>query len=295
MGPTREEIDASLAARLVAGQFPQWAHLPVRPVSLSGWDNRTFHLGDERLIRLPSHASYADQVAKEQVWLPRLAPLLPLPIPAPLALGSPTDEYPWPWSIYSWIDGEPAQTAPPPDMVRFAADLAAFLRALYALDATGGPPPGAHNFLRGAHPEVYDAQTREAFDALEGKLDVARLRAHWAAAMATRWEAPAVWVHGDIATSNLLVQDGVLSAVIDFGCSCVGDPACDLAIAWTDLRGEAREAFRTGLRLDDATWQRGRAWALWKAAIIASRISRSFEPWITRSWATLAELVAEPV
>ena len=102
-----------------------------------------------------------------------------------------------------------------------------------------------------------------------------------------------MWTHGDIAPGNLLVQDGALSAVIDFGCSCVGDPACDLAIAWTTFRGPSRAAFRTALPLDDETWARGRGWALWKALIIASGISRSFEPWITQSWATLAEIFAE--
>lgn len=294
MSLKREDIDASLAARLVAAQFPQWAHLPVRDVALSGWDNRTFHLGDKLLVRLPSHASYADQVAKEQVWLPKLAAVLPLPIPAPAAQGAPTAEYPWFWSVYHWIDGEPAASAPIADQTRFATDIAAFLNALQAVSTDGGPPARLHNFWRGGPLSVYDAQTREAISALEGRIETAPLRSAWDAAMAAPWSAPPVWVHGDIAPGNLLVRDGALRAVIDFGCACVGDPACDLAIAWTTLRGPAREAFRAALRTDAATWRRGQAWALWKAAIIASGVSRSFEPWITQSWETLAQILADP-
>ncbi len=295
MALAREDIDAPLAARLIAEQFPRWAHLPVRPVAHSGWDNRTFHLGDELLIRLPSHPAYAAQVAKEQAWLPRLAPLLPMPIPAPVAEGAPTEAYPLAWSVYRWIEGEPAATAPPRDWVLFAKDVAGFLSVLYRVDASDGPPPGPHSFQRGAHVTVYDQETRDALAALEGRFDTRRLTAHWEAAMATHWEGPPVWSHGDIALGNLLVKDGSLCAVIDFGCSSVGDPACDLAIAWTDFHGEAREAFRAALSLDEGTWRRGLAWALWKAAITAARPDRSFEPWITRSKTTLEEILAEPL
>ncbi|MDQ3656808.1 MAG: phosphotransferase, partial [Chloroflexota bacterium] len=135
----RDDIDTALVGRLVATQFPQWAHLPVRPVAVSGWDNRTFHLGNEMSVRLPSAEGYATQVEKEHRWLPRLAPHLPLPIPIPLALGTPTDEYPWPWSIYRWLDGEPVSTARIVDLNQFAADLAQFLATLQAIDPTDGP------------------------------------------------------------------------------------------------------------------------------------------------------------
>src|SRR5262249_6956006 len=141
-------VDAELAGRLVAAQFPQWAHLPVRPVD-GGWDNRTFRLGEALLLRLPSAVRYAPQAEKEQAWLPRLAGQLPLPIPEPVAKGAPGAGYPWAWSVLRWIDGEPAALAPIPDDTGFARDLAGFLVALRAADARDGPAAGAHSFHRG--------------------------------------------------------------------------------------------------------------------------------------------------
>lgn len=260
-------VDASLVRRLVSTQFPQWAHLPVRPVELGGWDNRTFHLGERMTVRLPSAAAYALQVEKEHHWLPRLAPHLPLPIPVPLAMGQPADGYPWHWSVYRWLDGEVASIECIADLRQFAIDLAEFLVALYRIDATGGPPPGPQNFYRGGSLTVYDDETRQAIAALEGAIDTKAATAVWEAALAATWRGSPVWVHGDVAAGNLLVRDGRLSAVIDFGTSGVGDPACDLAIAWTLLAGESRETFRAALPLDDGTWTRGRGWTLWKALI----------------------------
>jgi aminoglycoside phosphotransferase (APT) family kinase protein len=261
------EIDAALASRLVAAQFPRWAALTVRPLTAGGWDNRTFRLGQEMLVRLPSAERYVAQVAKEQLWLPRLAPGLPLPIPAPLAVGAPGEGYPWPWSVYRWIQGETA-AASIIDDVRLAVDLANFLAALQRLDTDGGPAAGAHNFFRGGPLMTYDAETRRAVAELGGRIDAAAVLAVWNAALASDWRGPPVWVHGDVTAGNLLVDDGRLSAVIDFGCCGVGDPACDLAIAWTYLEGAARDAFRAALPLDAGTWARGRGWTLWKALIV---------------------------
>jgi aminoglycoside phosphotransferase (APT) family kinase protein len=221
-------IDAALAGRLIAEQFPQWADLPILPVALGGWDNRTFHLGERMTVRLPSAARYAAQVEKEQRWLPRLARDLPLPIPAPLAMGRPGQGYPWRWSVYGWLDGETAAGARIDDRPRFAADLGAFLSALQRIEATDGPPAGPHSFWRGGPLSTYDAETRTAIAALDGRIDARAVTAVWEAALETCWAAAPVWVHGDMAAGNLLVLDGDLSAVIDFGCSCVGDPACDL-------------------------------------------------------------------
>jgi aminoglycoside phosphotransferase (APT) family kinase protein len=269
-GKTRPDgvnIDAALVERLIAAQFPRWGNLPIRPVELDGWDNTTFRLGEDMSVRLPSAAQYALQVEKEHRWLPRLAPLLPLPIPVPLAKGVPADGYPWQWSVYRWLEGETATIGRIADPVGFATALADFLTALYRLDPTGGPPPGGHNFFRGGPLRVYDAETRQALAALEGRIDSDTAGAVWEAALAATWCGPPVWFHGDVAWGNLLVRDGRLSAVIDFGSSGVGDPSCDLAIAWTLFGGESREAFRAGLRLDAGTWARGRGWALWKALI----------------------------
>jgi len=267
MQPGKVDIDASLVSQLVATQFPQWAHLSIRPVEFGGWDNRTFHLGEQMTVRLPSAAAYSLQVEKEQRWLPRLAPQLPLPIPVPLAMGQPADGYPWHWSVYRWLDGEIATTESITDLRQFAIDLARFLIALYRIDPTGGPPPGPHNFFRGGSLTVYDGETRQALKTLDGQIDTGMAAEVWEAALASSWPGPPVWVHGDVSSGNLLVEEGRLSAVIDFGSSAVGDPACDLYIAWTFFDEKSRDTFRAALPLDGATWARGRGWTLWKAMI----------------------------
>ncbi|MGD0373781.1 MAG: aminoglycoside phosphotransferase family protein [Streptosporangiaceae bacterium] len=263
----RGEITADVAARLVAGQFPQWADLPVVPVGLNGWDNTTFRLGDELSIRLPSAHGYVAQVGKEHRWLPVLARHLPLPIPEPVAVGRPDEEFPRPWSIYRWIEGEPACAGRIADPAGFASDLAGFLAALYAIDTSGGPPPGVHSASRGGPLATWDEQTRQSIRLLADDIDAKAATKVWDTALAGTWEQAPVWVHGDVTASNLLVSAGALHAVIDFGCAAVGDPACDLVMAWTFFAGDSVTAFRRGLHFDDATWARGRGWALWKALI----------------------------
>lgn len=286
-------IDEPLVRRLVATQFPQWKDLPIWPVAVGGWDNRTFHLGQDMLVRMPSDADYALQVEKEQRWLPKLAPLLPLPIPVPLAMGRPTEEYPWQWSIYQWLSGENAANAPIPDLNRFATSLAEFLIALQRIDAADGPPPGLHSFYRGGSLATYDAETRQALAILKDEIDVVVATEIWETALATAWDKPAVWVHGDISRGNLLVKNGQLCAVIDFGQLAVGDPACDLAIAWTFFKGESREIFRTLLALDANTWARGRAWTLWKALVIAAGITGGNAIEATQAWQIIKEVIAD--
>jgi aminoglycoside phosphotransferase (APT) family kinase protein len=262
--PQRTTVDAEQVRRLVRGQFPHWADLPVEPVATGGWDNWTFHLGPDRLVRLPSAAEYALAVDKEHRWLPALADRLPLPIPAPLAKGEPGAGYPYPWSIYRWLDGEPAREDRIADPVRFALDLAEFLATLQSIDTAGGPQPGVHNWFRGGTLRTYDKEVERALPELDGRLDAELIREIWARALDARWDGVDRWFHGDIARGNLLVADGRLAAVIDFGTCGVGDPACDLAIAWTLLTADGRQAFRKRLAVDDATWARGRGWALWK-------------------------------
>jgi aminoglycoside phosphotransferase (APT) family kinase protein len=262
------EIDQALVERLVAAQFPQWADLPVRAVLAQGWDNRTFRLGDALSVRLPSASHYVAQVEKEQAWLPRLAPGLPLPIPEPVAVGAPGEGYPFPWSVNRWLDGESAATATIADRVVFARDLAGFLKALWGLNATGGPAAGGHSFHRGGDLGVYAGQVSAALADLGAEVDRAACERVWADALESAWDRPGVWAHGDVAAGNLLVRNGRLSAVIDFGQMAVGDPACDLVITWVFLEGEAREAFREAVGLDPRTWARARGWALWKALVM---------------------------
>ena len=286
-------IDDTLVRRMVTTQFPHWADLPVRSVAAGGWDNRSFHLGDEMIVRLPSSADYAAQVEKEHRWLPKLAPLLPLPIPTPLAMGKPASGYPWRWSIYRWIDGDTATPERIRDLSGFAASLAQFLVALQRIDPTGGPAPGLHNFFRGGSLTTYDAETRQAIAVLSGKIDTAAATEVWEAALRTTCNRSPVWIHGDVSAGNLLVQEGRLSSVIDFGMLGVGDPACDLSIAWTLFDGESREAFRAMLPLDPDTWARGRAWALWKALIVAAGLAETNAVEASVSWRIIDRVLEE--
>ena len=208
------------------------------------------------------------QVDKEHRWLPVLAPHLPLAIPVPLVKGEPGEGYPWHWSVCRWLDGENATTQQITDPVATARELANFVVALQRVDPTGGPTPGGHNSSRGVPLATRDAATRAAIAELAGMFDSEAMLATWEASLdAPTWDKPPVWIHGDLQSGNLLVQDGRLSAVIDFGCLGVGDPACDVMAGWTLFQHESRDAFRTAIQVDDATWARGRGWALSTSAI----------------------------
>jgi aminoglycoside phosphotransferase (APT) family kinase protein len=269
----RAGIDAALVRRLVAEQFPQWADLPVTPVKVDGWDNRTYRLGTDLTARLPTADGYAAAVHKEHQWLPVLAPALPVAIPEAVAKGEPGHGYPHHWAIRRWIDGDTASYETVADLDEFARSIASFLLALQSVDATGGPEGGAHSFYRGTPPGYYDDQTQAALAELKGRIDTDLAREVWETALATSWDRPPVWFHGDIANGNLLVQDGRLSAVIDFGTCGVGDPACDLVIAYTFFSGSSRSVFRDAVQQDADTWARARGWALWKALITYSETS----------------------
>lgn len=268
------DVDVPLVERLLARQFPHWSHLPVVPVTEDGWDNWTFRIGETMKVRLPSAAGYAEQPAKEAAWLPRLAPHLPVPVPVPLALGAPDLGFPWQWSVLGWLEGSPAAPAALPDPVAFARDVAGFLRALWRIDAAGAPPPGPHNYLRGADPvAAYGDEARRSIDAIADRIDARAAHSLIDAAASAPFGGPPVWLHGDLAAGNLLVREGRLAAVIDFGCLAAGDPAADLVIAWVFFTADARQAFRDALAVDDATWLRARVWALWKAALVTAKAS----------------------
>jgi aminoglycoside phosphotransferase (APT) family kinase protein len=262
--PQRLTVPIEQVRQLVAEQFPRWADLPVRPVADGGWDNYTFHLGSRMSVRLPSAAEYALAVDKEHRWLPVLARQLPLPVPVPLAQGEPGAGYPFAWSVCPWLDGEPARVERIADPVRFAVELAGFLAALQRVDVSDGPRPGKHNWFRGGTLRTFDGLAQRALAVLDGQVDVGLARKVWQNALDARWDGVERWLHGDVARGNLLLRDGQLAAVIDFGTCGVGDPACDLAVAWTLLSADGRAAFRDRLSVDEATWARGRGWALWK-------------------------------
>jgi aminoglycoside phosphotransferase (APT) family kinase protein len=259
------DTDTSLVRRLVAAQFPEWADLPIEPVPSGGTDNALYRLGDDLVVRLPRHERTVGTLELERRWLPMLAPSLPLAVPAPVAEGVPADGYPWTWSIYEWLEGETA-TGRVRDLPAAAIDLAEFVSALQRIDATGGPPPSRHNAFRGVPLATRDESTRASIAALGSTIDGAAATATWEAALgAPGWERAPVWIHGDLDARNLLARDGRLSAVIDWGCLGVGDPACDVAVAWKMLDADARDFFRTALSIDDATWVRGRGWVLSQA------------------------------
>jgi aminoglycoside phosphotransferase (APT) family kinase protein len=258
MHPDELDVDVPRVRRLVAAQFPEWADLQIEPVSQRGTDNALFRLGSELVARLPIQESKVATLVKELEWLPRLALHLPLEVPVPVAEGEPGEGYPCKWAVYTWLSGE-SPTAPLPDPL---PELTAFIRALQAIDASAGPRPGPHNFGRGEPLANRDAPFRAAL----AKIDIPGAREAWEEALsAPAWERPGVWIHGDLDARNVLVRDGSITAVVDWGSLGVGDPACEVMVAWKLVPAEARDAFRETLGVDDATWARARGWALSQA------------------------------
>jgi len=266
------EVSADLVRRLVAAQHEDLAGLPVEPLA-NGWDNTLFRLGDVLVARLPRRALGAGILVNEQRWLPLLAPRLPLPVPAPVRTGVPGEGYPWPWSIVPFLPGTPASAGPPFDPGQAAVDLGGFFGALHA----PAPPDAPANPYRGVPLERRAASFEQNLSSLNlgtlgdlgdlGGRD--RMRAAWAAAVAVPvWDGPPVWLHGDPHPANILIGDGRVSGVIDFGDITAGDPASDLSLAWMLLPVSCHDAFRAAYALAghgpvaDTTWARGRGWAL---------------------------------
>ena len=260
------QITEELVQALINSQFPQWSNLKIQAVQNGGNDNRTFRLGNSMSIRLPSAKAYAAQVEKENLWLPKLAPNISTPITSPLALGKAEFDYPFNWSVNKWIEGEPLTiTDPQKDLI--AKGLASFLKELQAIDSTDGPKGGKHNFYRGGKLSVYSNEVEESIKKLGNKIDISVCKHIWSTAISSHWKDRSVWVHGDIAMGNILHQDYLLAGVIDFGILGVGDPACDLVMAWTYFDDISRSIFMEEMDMDTDTWGRARGWALWKALI----------------------------
>lgn len=261
------DISIELVKKLVDEQFPQYSNLEIQPVKFTGIDNRTFHLGNDMLIRMPSAEGYAPQVLKEQKWLPVLDKYLDIKIPKPIHLGKSEADYPWNWSIYQFIPGKSVNTLKltTDEKKELANDLASFIKNLHQVPTKDAPKGGLHNYYRGCHQSIYDKDAREDIETLSDIIDSSKALNLWEKALKSKWMQKPVWVHGDLAIGNLLMQNGKLTAVIDFGCMGIGDPACDLVMAWTFFDDESREIFETKTDLDEDTWNRARAWALWKA------------------------------
>lgn len=260
------DIDTALVRRLIAGQFPRWAELPVERVDSAGTSNAMYRLGGDLVVRLPRTPGAAGDVGMEHVWLPRLAPGLPAAIPVPIGMGRAAEGYPWSWSVFGWVPGEnpvPGRIAEP-DLL--AKDLAEFVAALQRADPVDAPPSYRSETLA-----AWDAATRAAIAELgagsapdtAADVEAGAVTALWEEALrAEPWPGPPVWIHADLQPGNLLLADGRLAAVIDFGCAGLGEPAVDLIAAWYVLPPAARPAFRAALAADDAMWTRARGWAL---------------------------------
>jgi len=257
------QTDVSLVRRLLAGQFPEWAELPIERVASSGTDNALYRLGNELVVRLPRIDWATGQVEKDSTWLPRLAPLLPFAIPELLARGVPAEGYPWTWGVYRWLPGETPDVDAIADPEALARDVGRFVVAVRSLQLEGGPAGS-----RAMPLATRDEATRAAIGELEGLLDTEAVAALWEEGLLVpEWTGPPQWTHGDLLRGNLLLADGRLTAVIDWSLLGVGDPACDLIVAWSVLPGEVRGVFRSVVDVDDATWLRGRGWALSVALI----------------------------
>lgn len=282
-------VDAQVVHRLVAEQLPQWADLPVVHASSAGTDNAMFRLGDDLVVRLPRVEWAVGGVEHEQRWLPVVGPALPVETPVPLALGRPGDGYPWPWSVYTWLDGAPPEPAALTE--RFVLDLAACLSTLHALDVPGGPPNH-----RGLTFEARDAVTRESIAAMRGMPDVDTdaVTAVWDAAFELpTCEPPGTWIHSDVAPGNLLVRDGRLTGLIDFAGVSRGDPAVDLQVAWNLLPRHLRPVLREALGVDDATWLRSRAWSLSQACLQLPYYVETNKPLAANARYVIGEVLAD--
>lgn len=191
-----------------------------------------------------------------------------------MGAGKPSDIYPWHWSIYEWMDGKSASETSENDLdlEQVSEQLAGFLCELHKVDIYNAPEPGLHNYYRGAHLSIYDDSIRNALKSLQGVVETQKIINLWDKAIDSRWGNKLVWVHGDFAVGNILIRGRKVSAIIDFGCIAIGDPACDLVIAWTFLKGKSREIFKRKMCMDKSTWERARGWALWKSVITLADI-----------------------
>lgn len=285
------DTDVALVRRLLAGQFPQWASLPIRLVPSYGTDHAIYRVGDRLSVRLPRIPSATEQAAKEAEWLPRLAPHLPLAVPVQLAAGLPAEGYPFSWSVYEWLHGEDANGTLG-DLVQAAADLAAFVTALHSIDTAGAPAHSPSG--RGGPLAEQDEAVRRSIALLGDRIDGRAALRSWEESLgAPVWQGPHVWVHGDLLPGNLLGRGGRLFAIIDFGALQVGDPAADLQPAWNVFAGESRRRFLADVCADEATWLRGRGTVLYQTVMALSYYWDTNPGMVRQTSHALAEVLAD--
>jgi aminoglycoside phosphotransferase (APT) family kinase protein len=264
------EIDVALVRRLLGAEFPELSDLSLRRVEPSGTDHAIFRLGEQLSVRLARREGPTEPGGKEFDWLPKLALMLPVEIPVPVAQGRPSGDYPWFWTIQRWVDGETVVPVEETDQLQAANDLAALVGSLQRLDPTDAPPG------RGVALAERDKGIRGWLTRFDGGPAVTDA---WERALASpAWDGPPVWHHGDLDARNWLIRNGRISGVIDWGCMGVGDPACDVMVAWKLHSEAARDAFREALPTDDATWERARGWALSQAVAILAYYTAENNP-----------------
>jgi aminoglycoside phosphotransferase (APT) family kinase protein len=282
------DIDADLVRRLVASQFSRLSDLPISPVPSTGTVNAIYRLGDHLYARLPRLASWAPNLDKECRWLPMLAPHLSLRVPEPVLAGRPGDSYPFSWAIYRWIDGQLYADETVDDEHQAAIDLAQFVAELRRVDPSGAPRGGRRPL------GDLDSITRSRIESARDIIDSTAAIAAWEYALsAPAWDGTPVWIHADLLRSNLLVEEGRLCAVIDFGGAGVGDPAADVVAAWTVFGRAGREAFRSALDVDNGTWNRARGFALHQAAMAIPYYIETNPEFVSLAKRTLEEVLVD--
>ncbi|MEM9064114.1 MAG: aminoglycoside phosphotransferase family protein [Planctomycetota bacterium] len=260
-------VNEALARHLIHEQFPELAPLPLIRQTTAGTAHALFRLGSDLVARFPMTPAASLQCEKEHRWLREIATALPVPVPVPIHMGSPSNHYPAQWSITRWFAGRAIWDEPSLEWITLAVNVANFIKALSAIPPMGGPGPGAHNFGRGIDLSERDRPTREALCKASEFIPANRLEALWDRALSAMQPQSATWIHGDLHGGNMIMKNGILAAVIDFGGLAVGDPACDLAFAWYVLDRRGRERFRSELGANDDLWLRAKGWALSVAAI----------------------------
>lgn len=269
MHENEHEVDEQLVRDLIQSQCPQWSELPLKSVASSGTDNALFRLGSEYIVRLPriewGEGSANKSTNKEYEWLPKIARFLRTSISEPIFKGNANESYPWQWIVAKWNEGYNPEFEKENEYAELAKDLAIFLNDLHRIKLSNGPTS-----RRGVSLKEVDAETKKAIGELTEELDTQSVTLLWNLLSNTpAWNQNPVWVHGDFLPGNILIQNNRLSAVIDFTDVGMGDPACDLIVAWALLNAQSRKTFRENLEnIDDDTWQRGRGWALSIALIM---------------------------
>jgi aminoglycoside phosphotransferase (APT) family kinase protein len=283
------EIDAPLVERLVAEQFPGWARLPLREVRSTATVNAIYRLGERLCVRLPRVREWARDLEKEWRWLPEVSTRVSLRVPEPLEMGRPARGYPFPWAVFSWIEGQPYSDGAVSDERRAARELAGFVRELRRMEPVAGAPQGGRKPLRDL-----DAMTREAIEASRDSVDSEAATAAWERALeAPEWDGEAVWVHADLLRPNVLVREGRIRAVIDFGGAGIGDPAADVIAAWSVFGPEGRAAFRETLDVEEGAWERARGFALHQAAMIVPYYRETNPEFAALARRTIGEVLSE--